>query len=57
MKETTVINKISKLIEEIDYKTAYIEIQTNKDKFTLEKERQKQIIGFTPKNKERSNLI
>lgn len=57
MKETTVINKTIKLIEEIDYKTAYIEIQTNKDKFILEKERQKQIIGFTPKNKERSNLI
>ena len=26
-------------------------------KYALEKERQKQIIGFTPKNKERSNLI
>lgn len=45
MKETTVINQISNLIEKIDYRSAYIEIQTNNDKYILEKEKQTQI-GF-----------
>lgn len=45
MKETTVINQISNLIEKIDYRSAYIEIQTNNDKYILEKEKQRQI-GF-----------
>lgn len=45
MKETTVINQISKLIEKIDYKSAYIEIQVSNDKYILEKQKQRQI-GF-----------
>lgn len=45
MKETTVINQISNLIDKLDYKSAYIEIQTNNDKYILEKEKQSQI-GF-----------
>lgn len=49
MKNTIILNKISNLIEKMDYKTAYIEIQTDKEKYILEQEKRKQI-GF------RSNL-
>lgn len=45
MKEITVINQISNLIDKLDYKSAYIEIQANNDKYILEKEKQTQI-GF-----------
>lgn len=45
MKETTLLNKISNLVENINYKSVYIEIQTNKDKYTLEKENNNKI-GF-----------
>ncbi len=45
MKETTILNNISKLIEKIDYKSVYIEIETNTDKYTLEKNNRKKI-GF-----------
>lgn len=43
MKNTTIIDKISNLIEKMDYKTAYIEIQTDKEKYTLEQEKRNQI--------------
>ena len=46
MKETTVLNNISKLVDKINYKTAYIEIQTELDKYTLSKEKETKIIGF-----------
>lgn len=46
MKEITVINQISKLIDKLDYKSAYIEIQTNNSKYILEKEKPKRVIGF-----------
>ena len=45
MKETTIINQISNLIDKLDYKSAYIEIQSNNDKYILEKQKQRQI-GF-----------
>lgn len=45
MKETTAIEKINNIIESIDYKSAYIEIQTKSDKYILEKEK-KNRIGF-----------
>ena len=45
MKETTIINQISNLIDKLDYKSAYIEIQSNYDKYILEKQKQRQI-GF-----------
>lgn len=45
MKETTVLNNISKLVENIDYQTIYIEINTKTNKYTLEKDKSKQI-GF-----------
>ena len=38
MKETTALNRISKIIDNINYETAYIEIQTKSDKYTLNKE-------------------
>lgn len=46
MKETTILNNISKLVEKIDYKTAYIEIQTKTDKYTLNKEKDTKVTGF-----------
>lgn len=46
MKEITVINKISELINKIDYQSAYIEIRTEKDKWTIEKEKQTKVMGF-----------
>lgn len=49
MKDTTILDKISNLIDKMDYKTAYIEIQTDKEKYTLEREKRSQI-GFRSKN-------
>lgn len=43
--ETRILDKISNLIDKTDYKTAYIEIQTDKEKYTLEKDKRSQI-GF-----------
>ncbi len=45
MKETTILNNISKLVDKINYKSVYIEIKTNNDKYTLEKENNKRA-GF-----------
>ena len=39
MKESTVLNRISNLIENINYKSIYVEIKTDNDKYTLEKEK------------------
>ena len=50
MKETTVLNQISKLVENINYKSVYIEIQTDKNRYTLEKDSNK-TIGFQSNNK------
>ena len=45
MKETTVLNNISKLVEKINYKSIYIEINTKDNKWVLEKDSNKPI-GF-----------
>lgn len=45
MKETTALNRISKIVEDINYKSLYIEIKTDNDKYILEKERNNKI-GF-----------
>lgn len=37
MRETTVLNNIAKLVDKLNYKSLYIEIDTGKDKYTLEK--------------------
>ena len=50
MKETTALNQISKIVDKLNYKSVYIEIKTNKDVWTLEKESNKQI-GFECKKK------
>lgn len=55
MKEITVINQISRLIDKIDYKNAYIEIQTNNSKYILEKEKPKRAIGFRLNGGENAN--
>ncbi len=55
MKETTVINNISKLVDKINYKSVYIEIETANDRYTLEKNKRKQI-GFSI-NKVEQNTI
>ncbi len=48
MNETKILDKISTLIDKINYKSVYIEIQTKKDKYTLEKEKRNKI-GFDVK--------
>ena len=45
MKEITVLNNISKLVDKINYKSIYLEINTENNKYTLEKNRTKRI-GF-----------
>lgn len=47
--ETRILDKISNLIDKIDYKTAYIEIQTDNERYTLEKDKINQI-GFRSKD-------
>ncbi len=51
MKNITILDKISNLIEKMDYKTAYIEIHTDKEKYTLEQEKRNPI-GFRSKDNE-----
>lgn len=48
MKETTALNQISRIVDKLDYKSVYIEIQTKDNKFTLEREKEK-VIGFRGK--------
>lgn len=48
MKETTALNQISKIVDRLNYKTAYIEINTKDNKYVLEKEGNK-VIGFKGK--------
>lgn len=48
MKETTVLNRISNLVDNINYKSLYIEIDTGENKYTLEREKHRQI-GFDNK--------
>ena len=45
MKEATALNQISKIVDKLDYKSVYIEIQTKDNKYTLERE-SKRKIGF-----------
>lgn len=45
MKETTALNQISKIVDKLNYKSVYIEIQTRDNKYTLEKEKSTRI-GF-----------
>ena len=45
MKESTALNQISRIVDKLSYKSAYIEIQTETDRFVLEKEK-KNPIGF-----------
>ena len=45
MKETTVLNQISRIIDNINYRSVYIEIQTEHDKYILEKDKHSRI-GF-----------
>jgi len=47
MKETTIINRISNLVENMNYKSVYIEIKTDNNKWILEKEKQTRIKGFS----------
>lgn len=45
MTNVKIMERISNLIDKMDYKTAYIEIQTDREKITLEQEKRNQI-GF-----------
>lgn len=46
MTNIKVIERIDNLIENMNYKKVYIEIETDKDKYIIEKQRQKNRIGF-----------
>ena len=46
MKETTALNRISKIINQIQYKSVYIEIQTKENKYILEKCKEIEVKGF-----------
>lgn len=46
MKETTALNQISRIVDKLDYKSVYIEIQTKDNKYTLEREKERKI-GFS----------
>ena len=49
MIEIKILNRISDLIDKTDYKTAYIEIQTESNKYTIEKDKRNPI-GFRSKD-------
>ena len=49
MRETTALNQISKIVDKLNYKSVYIEIQTRDNKYTLERNCNKQI-GFKTNN-------
>lgn len=51
MNKITLFNSISKLIEKIDYKSVYIEIKTETDTYTLERNKRKKI-GFDIRGRE-----
>ena len=51
MIETTALNRISKIIDSMNYETVYIEIQTKSDKYTLNKEKITRVIGFNTEMK------
>ena len=50
--DTTALNRISKIIDSMNYKTAFIEINTGTEKYTLEKEKPVRVIGFNRGDKE-----
>lgn len=50
IRETTVLNNVAKLVDKLNYKSLYIEIDTGKDKYTLEKNNVRQI-GFDTNKK------
>lgn len=46
MTNIKIIEKIDNLIENMNYKKVYIEIETEKDKYIIEKEPKRNKIGF-----------
>lgn len=50
MTDIKIIERITNLIDKMEYKKAYIEIETKQDKFIIEKEKQRQI-GFIKEDK------
>ena len=53
MKETTALNQISKIVDKIKYKSVYIEIDTENNRYTLEKDK-RTMIGFEGNNEHKS---
>ena len=50
MKETTALNQISRIVEKLNYKSIYIEINTENNKYTLERDNSRKI-GFRGEEK------
>ena len=48
MKETTALNQISRIVDKLNYKSIYIEINTENNKYTLERDNSRKI-GFRGK--------
>lgn len=46
MTNVKIIERIDNLIENMNYKKVYIEIETEKDKYIIEKEQKRNKIGF-----------
>lgn len=46
MEITKIINKIDKLIENIDYEKVYLDIQAEDNRYTIEKAKKRWQIGF-----------
>lgn len=45
------INKIEKILESINYEEFFIEIKTKNGKYTIEKKREHEILGFLKENR------
>lgn len=46
VKITTAMNRISKIIEDVDYQSLYVEIKTRDDKYILDRQRETIVTGF-----------
>lgn len=50
MKETTALNQISRIVDKLNYKSIYIEINTENNKYTSERDNNRKI-GFRREEK------
>ena len=46
------MNRISKIIEDVDYQSLYVEIKTRDDKYILDRQRETIVTGFRGSEKD-----